>query len=209
LAHSEWLNILEKVQKGELTVAEAERMLKAVDEPTGAANPGAASEAAAAPLPSPEEPQPVRSIPEDPLSGLGWWKNAWLLPVWVGTAILIFSAWLLAWGYSNERFFWFYCSWLPLALGILILTLGVWSRQARWAHVRIQDSHGTKISISVPLPIRLTSWALHFFAPRIPELRDKHLENLPDILNALGDTHDPIAVEVDDKDGEHVRVYIQ
>ncbi|MBE0697779.1 MAG: hypothetical protein IH586_12730 [Anaerolineaceae bacterium] len=196
MVHSECVNILEKVQKGELSVAEAERVLKAVDEQSG-------------PVATPEEPQPAESSQEDPLSGLGWWKNAWLIPVWVGTAVLVFSAWLLSWGYTNERFFWFYCSWLPLALGMLILILGVWSRQARWAHVRIHDSGGTKISISVPLPIRLTSWALNFFAPRIPELKEKHLDDLPDILNALGDTHDPISVEVDDEDGDRVRVYIQ
>jgi hypothetical protein len=201
MAHEEWLRILEQVRNGELPIAEAEKLLKAVDQPADEAKQTPAGSSAEIPSP--------KARPEDPLKNLGWWKNAWLIPVWVGTAILIFSAWLLSWGYANERFFWFYCSWLPLVLGMLILLFGVWSRQARWAHVRIQDADGTKISISVPLPIRLASWALHFFAPRIPELKEKHLDELPDILNALEDTRDPISVEVDEEGGDHVRVFIQ
>jgi hypothetical protein len=201
MAYDDWTTILEKVRSGEISAAEAEQLLRAVDE-----QPSAASQASPGPDP---EPQIGTSEVEDPLKNLGWWKNAWLIPVWVGTGVLVLSAWLLSWGYASHRFFWFYCSWLPLLLGMGILLIGVWSRQARWAHVRIQDSDGTKISISVPLPIRLASWALHTFAPRIPELKKKHLEALPDILNAMEETRDPITVEVDEKGGDHVRVFIQ
>jgi hypothetical protein len=204
MANDEWQKILEKVQRGEMSAAEAEPLLNALDDkPTDVSQ----GQTPFPTLSSGESPSPKVSQ-SDPIPDVGWWKNAWLVPVWVGTAVLILSAWLLSWGYARERFFWFYCSWLPLILGMLILILGVWSRQARWAHVRVQDEHGTKVSISVPLPIRLVSWGLHFFGPRIPELREKHLDDLPIILNALSDTHDPLTIEVDDKDGEHVRVYI-
>lgn len=195
------LEILEKVQKGELSLAEAEQLLKAVEEPVGDIN---------EPIPTfpPGDPPSTQSEAQGK-PDLGWWKNAWLIPVWVGTFILVLSAWLLSWAYSNERFFWFTCSWLPFTLGMLVLFFGVWSRQARWVHVRVQAADGPNIAISVPLPLRLASWALHFFGPRIPELKEKHLENLPEILEALENTKEPLSVEVDDKGGDRVRVFIQ
>ncbi len=196
MEHEQWLDILRKVKTGDISAEEADRLLSEADD-----------REAPAFLPQGE---PVPQVaPEEPLAGLGWWKNAWLIPVWVGIAVLIFSAWLLTWGFTNERMFWFYCSWLPLALGMLVMILGVWSRQARWAHIRIRDEGGPKVTISVPLPIRLASWGLRTFGSRIKNLEDKHLETLPEILDALGDTRDPVTVEVDGDGGDHVRVYIQ
>jgi hypothetical protein len=197
MEHEQWLDILRKVRTGEISAEEGERLLSE-------------SDVRAAPIPAAigEEKLSPETTLEDPLMELGWWKNAWMVPVWAGIAILILSAWLLTWGYIHERMFWFYCSWLPLILGMLVMFLGVWSRQARWAYIRIRDENGPKVTLSVPLPIRLASWGLRTFGPRIKKLEGKHLENLPEILDALGDNHDPIAVEVDDG-GDHVRVYIQ
>jgi hypothetical protein len=198
MARDERMNIFNQVRAGELSLEEADRLLQSLDEQTRS-NP--AAEAPAAESSAAEQPA------ADVITGLGWWENAWLIPVWVGIGIIVFSALLINWGYTNERFFWFYCSWLPLALGILVLILGVWSQQARWVHLRIQDAGSPKISFSLPLPIRLASWALRVFGPRIPGLKEKHLDQLPEILDAIGDSRDPITVEVDDGD-DHVRVYI-
>lgn len=198
MAHDERMNIFNQVRAGEISIEEADRMLQSLGEPTRA-NPEAGIPAGE----SPDSKQPAA----DTITGLGWWQNAWLIPVWVGIAIIVFSALLINWGYTNQRFFWFYCSWLPLALGILVLILGVWSQQARWVHLRILDADGPKISFSLPLPIRLASWVLRIFGSRIPGLKDKHLDQLPEILDAIGDSRDPISVEVDDGD-DHVRVYI-
>jgi hypothetical protein len=201
MAIDEWMNILKKVQTGELSAEEAARQMDSLE--SNQAAPGPAIPDAD---PLPQNPAPDESLP---LPGLGWWQNAWLIPVWVGTGILVLSAWLLSWGYANERYFWFYCSWLPLSLGILVLLLGVWSRQARWVHIRIREAAGTNISISLPLPVHLASWVLKMIAPRISDLKDKHLDTLPQVLDALGDSKDPLSVEVDDKNGDRVRVYIQ
>lgn len=200
MTRDEKMNIFYQVKSGELSVQEADRLLQAVDErsrsETSAESP---QDAAGSPGVSPEEIAP----------GLGWWKYAWMIPLWIGIGIMVLSALFINWAYINTRFFWFYCAWLPLALGILVMLLGVWSQQARWVHIRIQDSDGPKISFGIPLPIRLASWVLRVFGSRIPALKEKNLDQLPDIFDALGDTCDPISVEVDDeKDGGRVRVYI-
>jgi len=204
MSDSELLNLIRKVKAGELSVEEASSQmayLEAAHDP---------DQAGAVPVADYSQAQPAAELYTDefePLE-LGWWRYAWMIPLGIGILVLVLSALLLSWAYMNERLFWFYCSWLPLLLGLLILTLGIWSRQARWAHVRIRSSDGTRISVSTPLPVRFAGWALRFLSPFIPALKDKHFDTLPDILDALDSSKDPIFVDVDDGGGDHVRVYI-
>jgi hypothetical protein len=196
MANAEWLEIIKKVQTGELSVEEAARRMEPQPASAGQAEPAGS-------------PAPARPAAEEmPLPDIGWWQYAWLIPLGVGITIFVLSAWLLSWGYMNERFFWFYCSWLPLLLGLFVLLLGVWSRQARWAHVRIRSSDGARVSVSTPIPGRFAGWVLRFLVPRIPALQEKHLDTLPVLLDALGRSRDPIFVDVDDQNGDQVRVFI-
>lgn len=192
MANTELLDIINKVKNGELSVEAAARRLEAL-------------EPAAAPAASDTPPAETGEIP---MPDLGWWRYAWLIPFGVGIVITALSAWLLSWGYINERLFWFYCSWVPLLLGILTLMLGVWSQQARWAHVRVRSLDGTRVSVSAPIPARFAGWVLRFLGPRIPALKEKHMDALPEILDALGKSREPVFVDVDDEDGDQVRVYI-
>lgn len=138
---------------------------------------------------------------------IGLWKHAWLIPFWIGTAIFILGAFIMAWAYPGRHFFWFYCSWLPMLFGLLLLFLGWWSQRARWLHVRVQDQDGKNVAISLPLPLGLAAWLLRVFGPWIPQLRDQHFTDLPPILESLSGVKEPLSVEVDDN-GSRVRVYI-
>lgn len=198
MTSEEQMEILNRVQAGELSVEEAARLLGGPDAKAQSNVPG---------LPG-GEIQESKLDDEAPQVDLGWWKYAWMVPLWIGIGILTLGAWLLSWGYANERYFWFYCSWVPLLLGLFILLLGVWSQQARWVHIRIKDSGGTRISISLPIPIRLAAWLLKTFGSRIPELEGQKLKNLPDLIRALADSPDPIMVDINDKDGDQVKVYV-
>ncbi len=155
---------------------------------------------------------PSQPVEEDfspgSVADLGWWKNAWLIPFWAGTGILVLGAILMGWAYSSRHFFWFYCSWLPLLLGILVLFLGWWSQHARWVHIRVNDADGKRVAISMPLPLNLTGWALRVFGRYIPHMEERVLENMPDLFHAMSKEKSPMTVEVDEKDGSRVRVYI-
>lgn len=205
MANTEWLELINKVKNGELSVEEAARRMEDLE---ASARPGLPATPPSVERPAAEERPAARSADEDALPDLGWWQYAWLIPLGIGVAVITLSAWLLSWGYMNERLFWFYCSWLPLLLGLFVLMLGVWSQQARWAHVRIRSKDGTRISVSVPLPARFAGWVLRFLGPRIPALKEKHLDVLPVVLDELGRSREPIFVDVDDEDGDQVRVYI-
>jgi hypothetical protein len=203
----EWLDVLKKVKSGELSVDEAANRLSMMDAVQGDESASVISSAAPRFETGAEgEPPDGSSVPD-----LGWWKNAWMVPFWIGTGIFILGAGLMAWAYSSTSGtpnFWFYCSWLPMLLGLLVLFLGWWSRQARWVHVRIQDSDGSKVNISMPLPLRLAGWFLRAFGPMIPAVKEQKLDFLPDIFDAVSQTRDPIWVDVDDEDGDRVKVYI-
>lgn len=203
MGNTEAIDIINKVKSGELSVEEAARRLELLKSGSvkSPGQPGTSETPADWPAFDP-------AVDEIPSFDPGWWQHAWLIPLGIGTIIIIFSAALLSWSTQAESLFWFYCSWLPLLFGLLVLMLGVWSRQARWAHVRVNSSDGTRISVSSPIPARFAGWVLRILIPLIPALREKHLDTLPPVLDALADSNEPIFVDVDDKDGDKVRVYI-
>jgi hypothetical protein len=190
------VDILNKVKTGELSVEQAAIQMESFDQ--------------AAQLPVVLPPPDPQSVEEDFQPEIGWWAHAWLVPLWIGILILVPSALLLNWSISNERFFWFYCSWLPLLIGLFVLVVGAWSRQARWAHVRIQEANGSRVSISVPIPLQLAGWFMRIFGSQIKGLREAKMNgaDVANIIEALKDCKDPISVEVEEKDGERVRVYV-
>jgi hypothetical protein len=189
MLESDLLKILRSVRSGELSVQEGAERLGALEEDVLV-------------LP-PTEPDD-----ENITAGLGWWKHAWLIPLGAGTGLFMVSAFFTSWAYVNDYAFWFYCSWLPLFFGLTVLLLGLWSAQARWVHLRIHEEKGKRINISMPLPLALPSFILRHFSTRIPAMKEKHMQDLPAILDALRYTKEPISVEVDEKDGDRVRIYI-
>ena len=223
-----WREILEKVERGELT-AEEGAVLMSSGKP-GDAVPPAAPAPEPAPQPqSPPEPAPARSgesfararaaaeaePDSDPefSSRLEYWKRWWLIPLWIGLGIFIAGAGLIAWGYTSQRTFWFVCGFLPLLFGLLGIVLSWWSQTARWVHVRVREQKGgttNRVNISMPLPIRVVGWALRIFGDRIPGLNEHKAvrDSLPMLFTELEHSRDPIAVEVNEKNGSEVKIYI-
>jgi hypothetical protein len=211
--NDEAIEILKKVESGELSVEEGAQRLQELEN-----NARAAFDETAPILDLPAQrsntqgsaaPQVIETPQQDDIPpDLGWWKKGWLIPFWIGTAILVLGALQLGWAYSSQNFFWFYCAWLPMLLGLLVLFLSWWSQQARWVHVRVRDADGSKVSISLPLPLGLAGWALRVFGRFIPNMEEKVLADLPGIIDALAREKGSTAVEVNDEDGSRVRVYI-
>jgi hypothetical protein len=207
------LEILKRVEAGELSVEEGARLLQELEIRGGAAAGGTAPVLDSAAARSSAQdlaaaPQVVETQSEDFPPDLGWWKKGWLIPFWVGTGILVLGALLMGWAYSSQKLFWFYCAWLPMLAGLLVLLLSWWSQHARWVHVRVHDADGSRVSISLPLPLGLASWGFRVFGRFIPNIDKKVLDDLPGILEALSREKGPATVEVDDEDGSRVRVYI-
>jgi hypothetical protein len=216
---SKWREILERVERGELSAEQGAALM-------GGENyeaPAPAPVAAAAPDPVPaqsavgaEAPQPPQPQPEpDPEleARLDYWKRWWLIPLWVGMGVFLVGAGLIAWAYGGQRTFWFVCGFFPLLFGLLVMATSWWSQTARWVHIRIREEKNgsvNRVVISLPVPIRLLGWALRLFGGRIPGLSEQKdvRDSLPILFEELERSRDPISIEVQDKNGSDVRVYI-
>jgi hypothetical protein len=191
-------SILDRIACGEITAQDALRQLDAAPAAlTAPETAGAfAGGTSAAPPPAPD----IES-----------WKRWWQIPLAAGVAVIVASSALM---YSalvaSGVGFWFLCATVPFALGVALAALAWGSRSSRWLHVRVktgQASWPRSIAISVPIPIRLTAWALRTFRPDIPPLRGTSLDEL---ILALESTSPgaPLYVDVDEGDGERVQVFI-
>ena len=181
----------------------------------------AAPESTTTPEPAPAAPSPTAGRPvepeilhKSPPPDFAQWQRYWMIPLWIGMGIVIFSALLMAWALESTGFgFWFFCTAIPLAFGILILVIGAQSRSARWLHLRVRQAPGERpqnIAISMPLPIGLASWFFRTFRGIIPGM-DQVPVNIDEILTAVRDSTDPdnpMYIEVDEDDGERVEIYI-
>lgn len=170
--------------------------------------------------PAPEgihTPQPEQAPEEEAAGpqidpGLKKWRRYWWIPLWVGVGITVVSASLMYVAWARGGFgFWFACTWFPFALGVLVMALAYASRTARWLHVRVHQKPGESprnISISLPIPLRLTAWFFRTFKGKIPGMGNTGIDELIMALEATNpDT--PFYVEVDEgEDGERVEVYI-
>ena len=211
-------DILQKIERGELSAREGLRLINALENPEPEGAPAEKIDPARV---SVIDDRPFRSQPEaeekDHLSDgdleheLNSWKRWWTIPFWVGVVITLVSAGLMDWGFQVARFSWgFWLSWLPFFLGTAVLTLAWRSQSARWLHVRVRQKPGQKpalIAISMPLPLKFAAWLLRTFGQHIPSLKDKDLDVILDTLNESLSSQAPFYVHVND-DGEDVQVYI-
>ena len=141
------------------------------------------------------------------------WRQFWIIPLWVGVGITILGAWLMfAAQQSSGLGFWFLCSWIPFAIGLLLIVLAWGSRTARWLHLRVQQQPGEwpqNIAISFPLPLRVTGWFMRTFRNRIPGLDDTSVDELLTAVENSTSPDNPLYIEVEEGEhGERVQIFI-
>ena len=159
-----------------------------------------------------ETPEDGPSSAEASGAGLGSFRNWWRYPLWAGVAVTIVGASLMYVAVRSSGFgFWFACSWFPFLFGVAVLALAWGSRQARWLHLRVRRKPGEspqRISISLPLPLRLAAFVIQIFNIRTPEIDKKGLADLIMVLEKTS-PETPFYLHVDDADdGEQVEIYI-
>jgi hypothetical protein len=136
------------------------------------------------------------------------WQHFWLYPLAAAAGILALGGLILALVVgTGAASGWLVCGWLPVGLGLLGLLFALWSRGARWLHVRVREEGGHRIAISFPVPLTLTAWALRIARPFVPQLKETGADEL---VLALRDSNrdEPLHIQVDEEDGDQVEVYI-
>jgi hypothetical protein len=204
MTDNERQQVLKMVEDGKISAEEGLKLMQALDEDSGV-----------------PEGDIVHSVPDHPSEAeaksdpefdrkFNRFRRLWMIPLWIGVLITVTSAyWMYSSVQSSGLGFWFYCSWVPFLLGVAAIALGFDSRTSRWIYVDVHQPLGEypqRILISFPLsPV---SWLVGLFGSAIPT---EHKSAIDDVMRAIfrsADSEEPLFVDVHDKDGQHVQVYI-
>ncbi|MGD0709450.1 MAG: hypothetical protein ABSA51_13540 [Anaerolineaceae bacterium] len=195
--------ILEAVARHELSLEEASvRLAELGKEPEEDA---ASGYNAVASVIQPKKPVSELNLPA--------WKEWWLIPFGIFTLLVAFSAYWMYLGYMAQGLGWGF--WLSLTLfffSLFGMVLSIRGRNARWLHVRVHQRPGEKptvIALSFPIPIHSAAWLLRRFNWVMPmDVRDRGIDEMLEGLDGYVNKENPIHIQVDDEDGEHVEVFI-
>ena len=196
--NDERMQILKRVETGEISAEEAVRQLNAL----GQAATDAVEPDTLRPEPETAVSAPLLDVPK----GLA---EFWRYLLYVGVGQVVVGAMLLYAVYgARASGLWAVFGWPLFVLGVLVTAVAWWLRTARWLHVRVTGQE--RVAISFPFPLRLAAWAFKIVRPFVPRLQetgvDEIIMGLDDSLKQGGP---PLYVDVtDDEKGEHVQVYI-
>ena len=143
------------------------------------------------------------------------YRGFWVAPFAILSAITTLLAFWLRALSTNRK------SKLPfgflIVFSLFLFSLGLtllmyMSRKSSWVHIRVHEKGGSKIAISLPLPLSLASWVIDYAREFV---EDEALDNLDMAATAIAAAQesfndpntDPIMINVDDEDA-HVQVFI-
>lgn len=137
-------------------------------------------------------------------------RSLWLIPLTLGVAVTVVGAyWMYSALQSAGMGFWFYCSWLPFILGVLVTAVAFSSRTSRWIYINVKQKPGeTPQRIVLAFPLSLVSWGINLAKHKIPARERGAAEEVMNAVFNSTKSSEPLMVDVTEKDGEHVQVYI-
>lgn len=189
----ERLHILEMIRSGQITVDQGAELLEALGDESD-------TDGSAADSTSPD-PSPPMDVPA--------FSNWWLIPLWIGTAILILGALLLSAAYQGSGWFLMVCGWPVFLIGLLVIIAAWFSRAGPWVHIRVQQRKSGRHDIRLSLPLNLSVSVLKVIGRFIPQLKETGVD---DMLIAMKDgvkPEQPLIIDVnEEEDGEHIQVVI-
>lgn len=184
-------HILNMIAEGTISAEQGAELLTAMDD-----------DEAAQQIDNAETPTPI----DTPQPGNGWWAL-----FWIGTAILIGGAMLLAPAYQPGGATWLLliCGWPTFLIGLLLIIAAWFSRSGPWVHIRVKHARHTRPNIRLSVPLNLGVGVLRIVSPFVPQLKDTGVD---DLLMAMKDNVSrdrPLVIDVnEDDDGEHIQVVV-
>ncbi|MEX2162369.1 MAG: hypothetical protein WD751_10715 [Anaerolineales bacterium] len=224
---SERMAILNRLEKGEISPAEAERLLSTDETSTKAEKPmdvlellergeisadeaarRLSTKAATEELPREREAQPpkVEVIPNHFSTSRTWaW---WLIPITAGTLItLLAGLWMAADARDGGLGLGFFCAWFPLAIGILLIVFGWLSQRGPWAHLKVDSRRrGGKVNVNVdlPVPLGVATTALRSVGRHIPGMEQEDVDKLLQAIKESGKKGENIHIQANDEDDNEI-----
>ncbi|MHB0989346.1 MAG: hypothetical protein ACYC3P_11890 [Bellilinea sp.] len=204
------LEILQKIESGEVTPEDGLRQLNAIDEDQPTTGQEFASPATAPTIEaiSPAHPDQGSTPDTDMPDYRRFRVISWALFGAFLLLTLISANWMIQ-SWQMRPYGWgFWLSWIPFAIGVLGMAT---SLNTRWLHVRVSEIENGKrknIRISLPLPLGMASWFFKMNPSWLPqEVREKHIGETLSEVNQSISRNEPFFIEVDEED-QHVEIYI-
>ena len=184
----ERMEILRMVEAGQIDAEEAAMLLESLEP----------SRSEPAPESAPLERQEQR------------WTSFWIYPMMAGGGLLILGTMVMGLVQATDAARgWALCGWLPMILGLTVILLALWTRKARWLHLRITEEGRRKLALSFPLPLGLAAWVFRVSQPFVPQLSETGVDDLIIALRDGTTGDEPIFIDiVDEDDGERVQLYL-
>jgi hypothetical protein len=181
--------ILQMINDGQINADQGAELLSALNGADEAAEPEIETTPAPEPLPH--------------------FENLWLIPLGLGTAILIVGGLMLSSAYQAGGWFWFVCGWPLFAIGLLVI-IAAWSAQrGPWVHVRITHEKKNQRDIKISLPLNPAVFILKIVRPFVPRLKNTGIDEVLLSLKDNVNRDQPLVVDVNEgKDGERIQVVI-
>ena len=213
MSNDEREQILKMVSDGKITAEEALKLMQALDEPPTEEPTEMEIEAIPAPEPKEENTEPKPQVDPEFTKKVNRFRRLWLIPLSIGIVLTVLGAWWMYTAMLDSGYgFWFLCAWFPFLLGVLIITVGAISKTSRWIYVNVEQKPGESprhIVIAFPIPSGILRWGIRNFGHNIPpEHRSTADVAMKAIFEEEGTFKEPLFVDVNDDDGEHVQVYI-
>ncbi len=150
--------IVDMVARGVLQPAEAEELMRAMEEEDSLRADAASGEAAP---PAGETVSPLRS---GEYPDFRRYRHLWVWPfVLMGFVTLSTGGWLAILLFAHSGAFWLTCAWGAVALFLSGMLLAWLSRTARWIYLKVEpagDDWPRKLVFLLPLPLGILTWAL-------------------------------------------------
>ena len=140
-------------------------------------------------------------------------KKFAMIPLWIGVVFTVLGAFWMYILVSNANYgFWFFCAWIPLFLGLLLVALSAGGMNSRWLYVNVDQRQGEwpkHITLGFPFPLGLIGWILRNFGRFIPGMGGSNVDEILMAISTMDDLDEPLIVNVDEGEhGEQVQVYI-
>lgn len=148
----------------------------------------------------------------EPPPELSRYRRFWLIPflIAVGSILLSGMGLFLLYQSVNPAFLGFFCLW-PIFIGALLsAAVLILAQRSTWLYLNIEERNGVKIRAAFPLPLSFVKWAVRIARPFVPAEQFMYLQlaaSLVDMMQSSPD-RDPIAINVDDGNGDRVQIYI-
>lgn len=204
------LEILQKIESGEVTPEDGLRQLNAIEDArptTGQEFSNSATDPEVMVI-SPAHPD-AGSMPDADAPDYGRFRIiSWALFGAFLLLTLISANWMIQ-GWQLRPYGWgFWLSWIPFVIGVLGMAT---SLNTRWLHIRVSEMENGKrknIRISLPLPLGLVSWFFKMNPSWLPQgMRNQNIGETLSEVNQSISRNEPFFIEVDEED-QHVEIYI-